>query len=174
MKRMLEAIVAVYADWGIGENGTQPLALKADRRRFRELTDGAAVIVGRKTLADFPGGRPLKNRANIVLTRRNIIIEGAAVVHSVEEALAGAFRHARTFVIGGESVYKALLPHIRRVYLTKIDCSPHSDVFFPNLDADPAWRIADPGTAEEEDGVPYRFMVYERPEEKSLAANAKK
>lgn len=159
---MLEAIVAVYADWGIGANGTQPLTLKADRRHFRELTDGAAVIVGRKTLADFPGGRPLKNRANIVLTRQDIIIEGAAVVHSVGEALAEAAKHTRAFVIGGESVYIAFIPHISRVYLTKIDISPHSDAFFPDLDGDPAWRISDPGAAAEEDSVPFRFMVYER------------
>ena len=171
---MLEAIVAVYADWGIGANGTQPLTLKADRRHFRELTDGAAVIVGRKTLADFPGGRPLKNRANIVLTRQDIAIEGAAVVHSVAEALAEAAKRRRAFVIGGESVYKALLPHMYRIYLTKIIYAPHSDAFFPDLDADPAWRIADPGAAEEEDGIPFRFMVYEREEEKSYCGKRQK
>lgn len=170
---MLEAIVAVYAGWGIGAGGTQPLTLKADRRHFKELTDGAAVIVGRKTLADFPGGRPLKNRTNIVLTRRDITIEGAVAVHSVEEALAEALRYPRALVIGGESVYIAFLPHIHRIYLTKIDFSPHSDVFFPNLDADPVWHIADPGTEDEEDGVPFRFMVYERAEEKSVAENGK-
>ena len=164
--KLLEAVVAVYAGWGIGAGGTQPLALKADRRHFKLLTEGAAVIVGRKTLADFPGGRPLGNRANIVLTRQGIAIEGAAAVHSVEEALAEAAKYPRAFVIGGESVYKALLPHINRVYLTKIDSSPHSDVFFPNLDADPAWYIADPGAPREEDGVSFRFMIYERAERK--------
>lgn len=160
----LEAIVAVYAGWGIGENGTQPLTLKADRRRFRELTEGAAVIVGRKTLADFPGGRPLKDRANIVLTRQDITIEGAAVVRSVGEALAEAEKYERAFVIGGESVYKVFFPHISRIYLTKIDAAPHSDVFFPDLDADPGWYISDPGTPAEEDGIPYRFMIYARAE----------
>ena len=172
--KMLEAIVAVYADWGIGANGTQPLTLRADRRRFRALTEGAAVIVGRRTLADFPGGQPLKNRANIVLSRQEIAVEGAALVRSAEEALAEASIHERAFVIGGESVYKALLPHIDRVYLTKIDSSPHSDAYFPNLDADPGWRIADPGAPEEEDGVLFRFMVYERRSEKSVAENGKK
>ena len=78
----MDAIVAVYADWGIGAKGTQPLVIPADRRRFRELTMGAAVIVGRRTLDDFPGGRPLPGRENFVLTRRNITIEGAQVVHS--------------------------------------------------------------------------------------------
>ena len=77
----MDAIVAVYADWGIGAKGTQPLVIPADRRRFRELTMGAAVIVGRRTLEDFPGGKPLPGRENFVLSRRNITIEGAQVVH---------------------------------------------------------------------------------------------
>ena len=77
----MDAIVAVYADWGIGAKGTQPLVIPADRRRFRALTMGAAVIVGRRTLDDFPGGRPLPGRENLVLTRQNITIEGAQVVH---------------------------------------------------------------------------------------------
>ncbi len=88
----MEAIVAVYSDWGIGSGGTQPVVLKADRVHFRELTMGAAVIVGRKTLEDFPGGRPLKGRHNIVVSRQAITIEGAELVHSTEEALAAAER----------------------------------------------------------------------------------
>ena len=80
----MEAIVAVYSDWGIGLGGTQPVVLKADRAHFRELTAGTAVIVGRKTMEDFPGGKPLKNRHNIVVTRQNIDIPGAEVAHSTE------------------------------------------------------------------------------------------
>ena len=159
---MLEAIVAVYADWGIGAHGTQPVVIKADRRHFRELTEGGAVIVGRKTLADFPGGRPLKNRANIVLTRQNLSIEGAETAGGVEDALKLAAPHPRVLVIGGESVYKAFLPHIERVYVTKIATAPHSDVFFPDLDADPAWRVTEAGEDAEENGVRYRFLTYER------------
>ena len=75
----MELIVAVYDDWGIGCCGTQPVALRADRKFFREQTRGAMVIVGRKTLADFPGGRPLKGRHNIVLTRQDLEIPGAEV-----------------------------------------------------------------------------------------------
>ena len=77
--KAMEAIVAVYSDWGIGSGGTQPVVLKADRAHFKELTDGAAVIVGRKTLGDFPGGRPLKGRHNIVVTRQDIEVAGAQV-----------------------------------------------------------------------------------------------
>ena len=75
----MDAIVAVYDDWGIGANGTQPVALTADRKFFRSVTKGATVIVGRKTMLDFPGGRPLPNRRNIVLTRQELQIEGASL-----------------------------------------------------------------------------------------------
>ncbi len=158
----MEAIVAVYSDWGIGCGGTQPIVIKEDRRRFREVTGTDAVIVGRRTLGDFPGGKPLKGRLNIVLSRSDIEIEGAVVVHSVEEALAKAAELPRTLVIGGDSVYKAFMPHIDRVYVTKIEAQPHSDAFFPDLDADENWRVADPGEALESDGIIYRFMEYEK------------
>ena len=158
----MDAIVAVYADWGIGDGGTQPVVLKADRAHFRQVTEGNAVIVGRKTLSDFPGGRPLKNRCNIVVTRQDIRIEGAQVVHSTEEALAAAAEHPRCLVIGGASVYQQFYPHYDRVFLTKIDLTPHSDSFFPNLDADPAWVCTDEGEWLEEDGLRYCFCTYER------------
>ena len=158
----MDAIVAVYSDWGIGDGGTQPVVLKADRAHFRQMTEGNAVIVGRKTLSDFPGGRPLKNRFNIVVTRQDIRIEGAQVVHSTEEALAAAAEHPRCLVIGGASVYRQFYPHCDRVFLTKIDLAPHSDSFFPNLDADPAWVCTDQGEWLEEDGLRYCFCTYER------------
>ena len=134
------------------------------RRRFRELTMGAAVIVGRRTLEDFPGGKPLPGRENFVLSRRNITIEGAQVVHSPDEAVAAAAQHARCFVIGGDSVFRQMFPHMTRVYVTKIDAAPHSDVFFPDLDADPAWRCVSAEPRAEHDGVGYQFCVYEKTE----------
>lgn len=160
---MLEAIVAVYDDWGIGADGTQPVVVAADRAHFRELTGGCAVIVGRRTLADFPGGKPLKGRQNIVLTTQALEIEGARVVHSVAEALAAAAAYPRVLVIGGASVYQTLFPHIGRVYVTKVNCTPHSDAFFPNLDASADWHVTEQGPAEiDENGVGYRFLTYER------------
>lgn len=158
----MDAIVAVYADWGIGAKGTQPLVIPADRKRFRELTRGSAVIVGRRTLLDFPGGKPLKGRVNLVLTRQNIGIEGAIVVHSAAEALDAAQAYDRSFVIGGDSVFREMFPHMSRIFVTKIDAAPHSDVFFPNLDADPAWRCTSKEPPAEHDGVRYQFCVYER------------
>ena len=158
----MEAIVAVFSDWGIGSEGTQQLVLKADRAHFRALTAGAAVIVGRRTLADFPGGRPLKGRQNIVVTRQNLEIEGAEVAHSTEEALALAAKYPRTLVIGGASVYRQFLPFVDTVHLTQIDRAPASDSFLENLDASPEWRVQEQGDWQEEDGVRYRFATYVR------------
>ena len=158
----LEAIVAVYGDWGIGADGTQPVTVSADRKHFRDLTMGAAVIVGRRTLADFPGGRPLKGRTNIVLSRTAEPVEGAVMARSAAEALEKAAEYPRALCIGGASGCRALCPHFTRVNVTKLDITPHSDAFFPNLDADPAWRIAEESEEQEENGVRYRFLVYER------------
>ena len=162
----MDAIVAVYADWGIGAGGTQPVVVRADRRRFRQVTGDAAVIVGRKTLADFPGGRPLKGRHNIVLTRQALEIPGAEVVHSPEEAAEAASRQERCFVIGGASVYRQMFPWIRRVYVTELDACPESDSFFPDLSADPEWELAEAEDWQEENGIRYRFCVYQRREKK--------
>ena len=158
----MEAIVAVFSDWGIGCEGTQQVVLKADRAHFRELTQGAAVIVGRRTLADFPGGRPLKGRHNIVVTRQNIVIEGAELAHSTDEAVALAGKYPRTLVIGGASVYREFLPYLDLVHVTLIDLKPASDSFFENLDASPDFRVREEGDWQEENGVRYRFLTYER------------
>ena len=130
----MEAIVAVFSDWGIGSEGTQQLVLKADRAHFRELTAGAAVIVGRRTLGDFPGGRPLKGRSTIVVT----------------------------LVIGGASVYRQFLPFIDLIHVTKIDLAPASDSFFENLDTSTDFRIREEAEWQEENGIRYQFLTYER------------
>jgi len=159
----MKALVAVYEDWGIGRDGTQPLVIPADRKFFREITGNSPIIVGRRTLEDFPGGRPLKNRPNIVLTRQNIEIEGATVVHSVEEALEAVKDWGDdVFVVGGESVFNAMLPYCKRAYVTKIAANPGSDVFFPNLDQDPEWKCTDPGQELDYEGIKYRFCIYDR------------
>ena len=157
----MEAIVAVYSDWGIGRNGTQPVVLKADRTHFRELTAGAAVIVGRRTLGDFPGGRPLKGRHNIVVTRQSLEIEGAEVVHSTEEALAAAEKHERCLVIGGASVYRQFFPWFDTVHITKIDLAPESDSYFPDLDELEEWDCEE-GEWQEENGIRYCFCTYRK------------
>ena len=158
----MDAIVAVYSDWGIGDGGTQPVVLKADRRHFRSLTDGSAVIVGRKTLADFPGGKPLANRFNIVVSRQGINVDGALVVHSTGEALDAAEDFEQCFVIGGASVYMQFFNYLERVYVTKIDIEPQSDSFFPNLDRNPEWECVSQEPWEGEDGIRYCFCTYEK------------
>ena len=157
----MEAIVAVYSDWGIGSGGTQPVVLKADRVHFRELTMGAAVIVGRKTLEDFPGGKPLKGR-HIVVSRQEITIVGAELVHSTEEALAAAARQARCLVIGGASIYRQFMPYVDTVHITKIALAPPSDSFFPDLDADPHWQRLEEEQWQEENGLGYCFVTYKK------------
>lgn len=158
----MDAIVAVYSDWGIGAEGTQPLVLHADRAFFRKMTEGAAIIVGRTTLADFPGGKPLKGRHNIVMTRQNLEIEGAVVLNDVDAAIAEAKKYDKCFVVGGATVYMQFFPHYDRVYVTQIDALEECTAFFPNLDRNSGWTQAEVGPWEEEDGIRYRFCVYER------------
>ncbi len=163
MRDDLELVVAADAGWGIGKNGTQTLVIPEDRRHFREVTGRGTVIVGRKTLADFPGGRPLKNRRNIVLTRDgSFTVEGAETAHSVEEALEKCQQDERVFVIGGESVYRALLPYCRRAYVTRIFARADNDAFFPALDTLPGWRLTDRGEERESAGLRYAFQTWEK------------
>ena len=158
----MEAIVAVYSDWGIGSGGTQPVVLKADRAHFKELTDGAAVIVGRKTLGDFPGGRPLKGRHNIVVTRQDIEVAGAQVAHSTGDALTLAAEYERCLVIGGASVYRQFMPYLDTVHVTKIDLAPQSDSYFENLDSSPNWERIDEERWQSEGDILYCFVTYKR------------
>lgn len=158
----MELIVAVYDDWGIGKDGTQPIALSADRKFFRETTRGAMVIVGRKTLADFPGGKPLPNRVNVVLTRQGVDMEGVVVCNSPEEAVALAKDAPRAMVIGGGSIYKQMLPFCDTAYITKVHTAPESDTFFPNLDQDPQWKLAEILQEGEENGIAYQMCLYKR------------
>ncbi len=158
----MELIVAVYDDWGIGARGTQPIALSADRKFFRETTKGAMVIVGRKTLADFPGGRPLPNRVNVVMTRQNAEIADVMICHSAEEAVEIAKKAERAMVIGGGSIYKQLLPYCNTAYITKVHTTPESDTFFPNLDEDSGWKLKDILQSGEENGIAFEMCLYKR------------
>ena len=158
----MELIVAVYDDWGIGKDGTQPIALSADRKFFRETTRGAMVIVGRKTLADFPGGRPLPNRVNVVMTRQDVEIPDVVICHSPEEAIEIAKTTERAMVIGGGSIYKQMLPYCVTAYITKVHTTPESDTFFPNLDADPQWKLSEVLQSGEENGISYEMCLYKK------------
>ena len=158
----MDLIVAVYDDWGIGKDGTQPITLRADRKFFREATRDAMVIVGRKTLADFPGGKPLPKRVNVLLTRGNPDRTDVIVCHSPEEALKVAQSAPKVMVIGGGSVYRQMLPYCTHAYVTKVHASPESDIFFPNLDGNPRWELERVLQSGEEAGVAYEMCLYRR------------
>ena len=158
----MELIVAVYDDWGIGKDGTQPIALSTDRRFFREMTRGAMVIAGRRTIADFPGQKPLPGRVNVAITRSNTEIPGFTVCHSPEEAARLAQTAEKSMVIGGGSIYRHMLPYCDRAIITKVHVTPESDTFFPNLDEDPAWELTEIMQSGEENGVAYEMCVYTR------------
>ncbi len=156
----MELIVAVYDDWGIGADGTQPIALSADRKFFRETTRGCTVIAGRRTVADFPGGRPLPGRENILLTRGTGEYPGFTVCRSPQEAAEHTKNAQRVMVIGGGSIYRQMLPLCRRAYVTKVHATPVSDTFFPNLDDDPQWELAEILQSGEENGIGYEMCLY--------------
>ena len=158
----MELIVAVYEDWGIGRDGTQPVALSVDRKFFREMTRGAMVIVGRRTIEDFPGKKPLPGRVNVALTRSGMEIPGFTVCGSPEEAVELAKTAERAMVIGGGSIYQQMLPYCDSAYITKVHVQPESDTYFPNLDEDGDWYLAETLQSGEENGIAYEMLLYKR------------
>ena len=158
----MELIVAVYDDWGIGRDGTQPVALSADRKFFRTTTRGAMVIAGRRTIEDFPGKQPLPGRVNVALSRSGAEIPGFTVCDSAEKAAALSRTAERCFVIGGGSVYRQMLPFCDTAYVTKVHVTPESDTFFPNLDEDKDWYLAETLQSGEENGIAYEMCLYKR------------
>lgn len=160
----MELIVAVYDDWGIGRDGTQPIALSADRKFFRETTRGAMVIVGRRTIADFPGQKPLPGRVNVALSRNADEIPGFTLCRSPEEAAELAKTVHRAMVIGGGSIYRQMMPFCDTAYITKVHVTPESDTYFPNLDANDDWYLAETLQSGEENGIAYEMLLYKRRE----------
>ena len=158
----MELIVAVYDDWGIGRDGTQPITLSADRKFFRETTRGAMVIAGRKTIGDFPGQKPLPGRVNVALTRSGAEIPGFTTCGSAEEAVALAKTAQRCFVIGGGSVYRQMLPSCDTAYITKVHLTTDCDTYFPNLDEMDDWHLAEELQSGEENGIAYEMLLYKR------------
>lgn len=157
----MNLIVAVDRNWAIGKDGDQLIRLSKDLRYFKDMTMGHAVILGRRTLATFPGGRPLEGRRNLVLSRDpDFRRSGAEVFADLESLLAAAPEDS--FVIGGGSVYKALLPYCDRAYVTKLDGVWEADTWFPRLDWDPEWELVRVSAPIEEKGVTFIFTMYGR------------
>lgn len=157
----MELLVAVDRCWAIGKDGDQLVYLSTDLKRFKALTMGRTVALGRNTLATFPGGRPLPGRRNLILSRDPAFrCEGAEVFPSLESLCAAAPEDC--IVIGGESVYRALLPLCSTAFVTKIDAAFPADVYFPNLDADPDWTADEEEGPLEEKGLRFRYVTYRR------------
>ena len=157
----MNAIVLVDENWGIGNAGKQIVYIPGDLKYFREMTMGHPVILGRKTLTTFPGGRPLKGRSNLILSRNpDFAPEGAEVFPNVEALLSAAPEDS--FVLGGASVYRALLDRCDTAYVTKVRASFPADCWFPDLDRDPGWKIQEESAPLEHQGLTYRYITYRR------------
>lgn len=159
----MNLIVAVDSNWAIGKENKLLVSIPADMKYFRETTKGNIVIMGRKTLESFPGGMPLKNRVNIVITKNpDYKVKDAIVVHSVEKAIEESKKYeGEVYVIGGESIYRAMLPYCKTALVTKIDHAYSADTYFPNLDEEEGWRLV--GETEEQTyfDLEYVFAKYE-------------
>ena len=161
----MNLIVAADANLGIGRENKLLVSIPADMKFFRTTTTGKVVIMGRKTLESFPGGLPLKNRVNIVISRdKNYQVKDAVVVHSIEEALEEVKKYKKqdVYVIGGDSVYKQMLPYCNKAHVSKIDFAYEADTFFPNLDEDEQWEITERSEEQTYFDLEYEFRTYER------------
>lgn len=160
----MNLIVAVDKNWAIGKDNKLLVSIPADMKFFRETTKGNVVVMGRKTLESFPQGQPLQKRVNIVISKnKDYQVKGAVVVHSIEEVVEEAKKYeGDVYVIGGESIYRAMLPYCKTALVTKIDHAYAADTYFPNLDEDPEWELT--GETEEQTyfDLEYVFRKYER------------
>lgn len=161
----MNIIAAVDNNWAIGNREKLLVSIPNDQKHFREETTGKVVVLGRKTLQTFPQEQPLQNRINIILSGdRNYKVKGATVVHSIEELLEelGKYDTEDVYVIGGESIYRQLLPYCDVAHITKIDHSYEADAHFPNLDDDPEWEITADSDEQTYFDLAYTFQRYER------------
>lgn len=160
----MNLIVAVDKNWAIGKDNRMMWSIPADMKFFREMTKGNTVIMGRKTLESFPQGQPLENRVNIVITKNPAYkVKGAVITHSIEEALKEAEKYeGEIFVIGGGSIYRAMLPLCDTAYVTKIDHAYDADTYFPDLDADGEWEMTKASEEQTCFDLEYYFTVYEK------------
>lgn len=161
----MNAIVAVDKNWAIGYKGKLLVSIPSDMKRFREITTGKVVVLGRKTMATFPGGLPLKNRTNIVLTKDKDYKAGdATIVHSIEQLLEELkkYNSEDVYIIGGDSVYKQMLPYVDTCLVTKINHPYQSDAFFPNLEKDDEWSLVEESDEQIYFDLEYTFQTWKR------------
>ncbi len=160
----MKLIAAVDNNWNIGNEGGLLFSIPRDMQFFRSTTSGKVVVMGRKTLDSFPGGKPLKNRVNIVLTRNaGFKREGVNVCTDVESALEmlSGYDTDDVYIIGGESVYRLFLPYCDCALITHVDAvAPKSDKQFPDLSKMPEWYCAEKSEVIEDNGYKITFCKY--------------
>ena len=160
---IMDAVVNVTENWGIGRENRLLVSISADLRRFRALTEGKTVIMGRKTLESLPHSRPLPHRRNLILSRDpNYRVESAEVFSSVTALLemVKEILPDEVCLIGGASLYEALLPYCSRAFVTKTLCRLPADRFFPNLDELPNWQVAAASEVMEENDTCFQYVDY--------------
>lgn len=170
----MKLLAAVDQNWGIGLRGELLVRLSDDMKRFRRLTDGGILIYGRRTLETFPRARPLPGRLNIIMSRQSDYqVNGARVCHSLSELGRTLLSEAERpiWVIGGESLYRQLLPFCCYAFITKVDSRREADAYIPDLDTDVKWHLVrqEPwlsginsmNTAEEEN-LRFRYCQYQQ------------
>ena len=163
----MKLIAAVDNNWAIGFKGKLLASIRADQMNFKRLTLGKVVVLGRKTIETFPGGRPLVQRRNIILSRNpNFTVKDAEVVHSTEELLKLIKKETiltdDIFIIGGETLYKEFEPLCDTAIITKINYSYEADAYFPNLDKNPDWECISEGEEQTCFDMEFRFCEYKR------------
>lgn len=162
----MNLIFSADKNWAIGYKNELLIRIPDDMKQFREKTTGKVVIMGRKTLESFPNSKPLKNRLNIVITtRKDYKVDGAVVVHSIQEALEEVkkYRSEDLFVIGGGSIYKDMLSYCDTAYVTYIDHEYAADTFVPNLDEmQDEWYLAEESEENTYFDLEYYFRTYKR------------
>ncbi|WP_346889677.1 dihydrofolate reductase [Clostridium sp. UBA1056] len=155
---MISIIVAVTKNNVIGNNGIMPWKIKGEQRRFKELTTGHTIIVGRKTFQ--AEGKPLPNRKTIIISKtKNIECENCVTVKSLKEALELAKDEKEIFIAGGGEIYRQVLPMTDRIYLTIIDKVIEGDVYFPKINEDEFVKAYEERIEGE---IPYTYYTYER------------
>jgi len=160
---MISIIVAVSDDWGIGKENELLWHISEDLKRFKRLTSGKTVIMGKKTWYSLPK-RPLPGRRNIVLTDiKGEIVEGSETVYSIEEALKLCSKNEEAFIIGGGSIYRQFMTFADRLYITHVHMNAPADVYFPEIDLK-IWKILEKEDfpASDTNAIPYTFIIYER------------
>ena len=163
----MNIILAADRNWAIGKDNDLLIHLPGDLKYFKKMTTGKTVIMGRKTLESLPGGKPLPNRRNIILTRADDFqVSGAEVLNSIEDVLhlikSGNLKSDEAFVIGGADIYKQMMPHCDKFYITKIDAELPADRYFVDLDQVDGLEITGSGPIEEYKGTKYQYVLYER------------